>query len=60
MKRIAYFYLFLFPFLAYSQGIQLRDSLDGSAVSFATISFGDGLGTFADEDGHKETKGRYP
>lgn len=34
-----------------AQDIEIIDSLDRSPVPFATISFGDGLGTFADEDG---------
>lgn len=34
-----------------AQDIQIVDSLDFSPVPFATISFGNGLGTFADEDG---------
>ncbi len=34
-----------------AQDIQIVDSLELSPIPFATISFGDGLGTFADEEG---------
>lgn len=34
-----------------AQDIQILDSLDRSPIPFTTISFGNGLGTFADEDG---------
>ena len=44
--------LFLFISLsAFSQKFQVIDALAKTPVSFATISFGDGRGTFAGEDG---------
>lgn len=46
---------FIFGFCAFpilAQDLQIVDNTDNSPIPFATISFGDGLGTFADEDGH--------
>lgn len=45
----------------FAQKIQMVDSLDLSPVPFATISFGDGLGTFADEEGRFSfSRKKYP
>ncbi|WP_273567737.1 carboxypeptidase-like regulatory domain-containing protein [Maribacter halichondriae] len=43
--------IFLVSYFGLSQDIQIVDSLDRSPIPFATISFGNGLGTFADEEG---------
>lgn len=43
--------IFLVSYFGLSQDIQIVDSLDRSPIPFATISFGNGLGTFADDDG---------
>jgi len=42
---------FLIVLQANAQQITIRDSLSGASVPFATISFGNGLGNFADENG---------
>ena len=43
-----------------AQDIQIVDSLEHSPIPFATISFGNGLGTFADDDGRfSYSKKRY-
>ena len=41
----------LFFNIGQAQNIQILDSLDQSPISYATIAFGNGLGTFADEEG---------
>jgi len=51
MKAKLLLLLFLITHSIFTQDIQIVDSLDLSAIPFATISFGDGLGTFADEEG---------
>ena len=43
--------LFFISHCFFAQDIQIVDSLDFSPVPFAAISFGNGLGTFADEEG---------
>ena len=56
------FFLLLFLITAgiNAQNIQIVDSLNRSPIPFATISFGDGLGTFADEEGRFAfTKKKY-
>ncbi|WP_236631069.1 carboxypeptidase-like regulatory domain-containing protein [Zobellia sp. OII3] len=51
MKRYTLVLFFLIIYWGHAQEIKVIDSKDRSPVSFATISFGDGLGTFADEEG---------
>ena len=44
-----------------AQEISIRDSLSTEPIPFATVSFGDGLGIFADDDGNfLFSKKRYP
>ncbi len=54
MRLINYISLFVFIVVAstslHAQTITILDSLNNEPVSFATISFGNGLGNFADED----------
>ena len=60
MKRFFQCLLLFFSTLAVSQQIQVLDSINNEAVSFCTISFGNGLGTFADEEGKFHfTKEKY-
>lgn len=51
MKPFSFLLLFLASIAANAQNIRIIDSVDRSGVPFATISFGNGLGTFADEEG---------
>lgn len=51
MKIVIHILFFLLVQTAYSQSISILDSLERVPVPYATISFGDGLGTFADGDG---------
>ena len=51
MKRSIFPLLFLVAIGLHGQNIQIIDSLERSVIPFATISFGNGLGTFADEEG---------
>jgi len=51
MKLHIAFLLLLIPFTTYAQKFQVVDAETKTPVSFATISFGDGRGTFAGEDG---------
>ena len=44
-------FLFIFCYQSYSQNITIRDSLNKEPIPYATLSFGNGLGNFADEDG---------
>ena len=61
---VKYFCLCFFLLLSYgglAQKIVVMDSLSKEPIPFATISFGDGLGTFADDDGSFIfNKKRYP
>ncbi|MGI9550762.1 MAG: carboxypeptidase-like regulatory domain-containing protein [Aurantibacter sp.] len=50
--RLCYFLPFFLVLIGTNaQNIRILDSLDRTPVSFATISFGNGLGSFADEEG---------
>lgn len=51
MKAKLLLLLFFLTNYVLAQKIQVIDSLELSPVPFATISFGNGLGTFADEEG---------
>ncbi len=61
---IQFYYIAAITLLAnygYGQKISVLDSLNMEQIPFATISFGDGLGTFADDDGSFIfNKKRYP
>ncbi|WP_072994495.1 carboxypeptidase-like regulatory domain-containing protein [Pseudozobellia thermophila] len=52
MKRYLSVILILASCWVKAQEVKIIDAKDRSPVAFATISFGNGLGTFADEDGH--------
>jgi len=43
--------LFFIPLCSIAQKLQVVDAENRSPIAFATISFGDGLGSFADEEG---------
>lgn len=49
--RIIYILSFLFIATTQAQDILVKDAYSEEPVAFATVSFGDGLGTFADERG---------
>ena len=49
-NTIAIFSIFL-PIFIGAQTISIRDGQNKETIAFATISFGDGMGNFADEDG---------
>lgn len=51
MKHLIQVLIILFPTLILAQSITVRDSGNKSTIPFATISFGNGLGNFADEEG---------
>ena len=51
-KLIVILLLFLTPILTYSQIHKVLDSEQSSPISYATISFGNGNGTFADANGN--------
>ncbi len=56
MKQISMSYSFqllavLFVNLTIAQSITIKDSTNRESIPYATISFGNGLGNFADEDG---------
>lgn len=51
MKNYSPLIILLISALSYSQTIYVRDAVTKKSVSFATISFGDGLGTYAGEEG---------
>lgn len=51
MKLSFFLLLFLVSIGMNGQNIQIIDSLESTPIPFATISFGNGLGTFADEEG---------
>ncbi|SNR41578.1 peptidase associated/transthyretin-like domain-containing protein [Dokdonia pacifica] len=51
MKLQTALLLLLMPLATYAQKFQVLDAETKTPVSFATISFGDGKGTFAGEDG---------
>jgi len=51
MKNVFHSVLFLFCHIIAAQTISIVDSINLEPVPFATISFGNGLGNFADEDG---------
>ncbi len=49
-NTLAIFSIFL-PIFIGAQTISIRDGQNKETIAFATISFGDGMGNFADEDG---------
>ncbi|MFT6097052.1 MAG: hypothetical protein ACJAT0_002580 [Nonlabens sp.] len=52
MKNLFWISLVLFHFhLGTSQDITIKDGATNEAIAFATISFGNGKGTFADDEG---------
>jgi len=51
MKKYLFVVFFLIVCNTQAQEIKIVDADNRSAIPFATISFGDGLGTFADEEG---------
>lgn len=61
MRILLFLSLFLSLWIAEAQKITLLDKDSKEPVSFATISFGDGKGTFADADGvFTFSRKRYP
>jgi len=61
LKYICTSFLLLLTYQGLAQKIVVADSLSNQSIPFATISFGDGLGTFADDDGSFIfNKKRYP
>ncbi len=51
-QKVQLLVLSTLPFLGvHAQEMQVLDSINQEPISYATISFGDGLGTFADEAG---------
>jgi len=52
MRIYFFLLLFLVSIGINAQNIRVIDSTDNTVIPFATISFGNGLGTFADEDGN--------
>ncbi|WP_194851377.1 peptidase associated/transthyretin-like domain-containing protein [Nonlabens antarcticus] len=61
MKNLLFFSLFLIGWIATAQKITVLNKDTNEPVSFATISFGNGLGTFADGDGiFTLSRKRYP
>jgi len=61
MKKLFPLSLLFLAHIAYSQTYTVLDSLKGSPISYATISFGNGNGTFADADGSFQfSKKWYP
>ncbi|SEK43050.1 CarboxypepD_reg-like domain-containing protein [Aquimarina amphilecti] len=60
MKKVFYILLLLISHGIYSQVYTIKDSVQKFPISYATISFGNGNGLFADEDGvFKFSKKRY-
>ena len=51
MKQLQFLLILLFSSLAFSQTYFILDAKEKTPVSFATISFGDGRGTFAGAEG---------
>lgn len=51
MKYSVYLLMILFVNFTIAQTITIADSLNQEPIPYATISFGNGLGNFADEDG---------
>ncbi|MEO9892435.1 carboxypeptidase-like regulatory domain-containing protein [Aurantibacter sp.] len=51
MRKFVYLIFFLCSINQYAQQIVVVDSISNETIPFATISFGDGMGTFADEQG---------
>ncbi|MBM1108000.1 carboxypeptidase-like regulatory domain-containing protein [Aurantibacter crassamenti] len=51
MKYLLSLLFFIVCINNYAQDIVIIDGMNNEPIPFATISFGDGLGTFADEDG---------
>ncbi len=51
MKPVLCVLIFLFSTSLVSQQLQILDSLSHEVIPYCTISFGNGLGTFADEEG---------
>ncbi len=61
MKKLCFFLLLFLAQIFYSQTYTVFDSEQESPISYATISFGDGKGTFADADGaFRFSKKWYP
>ncbi|QCW99204.1 carboxypeptidase-like regulatory domain-containing protein [Aggregatimonas sangjinii] len=61
LKQFLFCLFFLLTYTGLAQKISIRDSLNSAPIPFATISFGDGHGTFADEEGtFTFSKKRYP
>ncbi|WP_062057945.1 hypothetical protein [Aquimarina longa] len=61
MKKLSYLLLLFLAQSVYSQTYTVLDSLHNTPVSYATISFGNGKGTFADGDGNfRFSKKWYP
>lgn len=52
MKRYYTALVLLFAIQLHAQQITIADSLNKEPIPYATISFGNGLGNFADEDGN--------
>ncbi len=60
MRRYLSIFSFLVSVACFGQRVAIVDSLTHEPVPFATISFGDGLGTFADDNGgFSFTKKKY-
>ncbi len=51
MKLLRYLFICILPVCITAQNIVIVDSLNNEPIPFATISFGNGLGNFADDDG---------
>lgn len=60
MKHTIQALTILFPIVICAQTITIRDAQSKEIIPFATISFGDGMGNFADEEGQFEfSKEKY-
>ena len=51
MKHLLYFFILFFTSFISAQTLSILDGLNREPIPFSTISFGNGLGNFADEDG---------
>ncbi len=61
MKKLFPLLLLFLAQIAYSQNYTILDSVQKTPISYATISFGNGNGTFADADGNfRFSKKWYP
>ncbi|MEW7292222.1 hypothetical protein [Aquimarina sp. 2304DJ70-9] len=61
MKKLFPLLLLFLAQIAYSQNYSVLDSVQKTPISYATISFGNGNGTFADADGNFQfSKKWYP